>query len=75
VEALLRDRKLRLALSETAKQQLVELGYEPALGARPLRRALIRHIQDPLAERLLEGSIADGGTIRVEWADDAFRFS
>jgi ATP-dependent Clp protease ATP-binding subunit ClpB len=66
VERLLAHRKLKLELSEAAKDRLVELGYEPALGARPLRRTVLRHVQDPLAEALLRGEIVDGSTVRVD---------
>ena len=66
VERLLAHKRLRLEVSAEAKERLVELGYEPALGARPLRRTVLRHIQDPLAEAILRGEIADGATVSVE---------
>jgi ATP-dependent Clp protease ATP-binding subunit ClpB len=46
----------------------------PALGARPLRRAIVRHVQDPLAEKMLSGSVGEGTTLRVRHADGEFRF-
>ncbi|HEY6555892.1 MAG TPA: hypothetical protein VI072_01410 [Polyangiaceae bacterium] len=48
--------------------------YEPALGARPLRRAILRKLQDPLAERILSGSLAEGATLRVTMRDDELTF-
>jgi ATP-dependent Clp protease ATP-binding subunit ClpB len=74
LDALLRDRKLRVELSEAAKLQLVELGYDPAFGARPLRRAILRQVQDPLAEHLLSGVYQGGGVVRVDVRDEAFVF-
>jgi ATP-dependent Clp protease ATP-binding subunit ClpB len=66
VERLLAHKKLRLSLSDAAKDRLVELGYEPALGARPIRRSVLRHVQDPLAEALLRGEVPDGCTVAVD---------
>jgi ATP-dependent Clp protease ATP-binding subunit ClpB len=66
VEELLRDRDLHLDVSDAAKDRLVDLGYEPALGARPVKRSLLRHLQDPLAEALLAGRFKNGSTIRVD---------
>ncbi len=74
VARLLVDREIRLELDDSAKDQLVELGYDPALGARPLKRAILREIQDPLAETILSGGYARGSVIRVRWTDDAFEF-
>ncbi len=61
----LEDRKIRVTLSDAAKDWLVQQGYDPAYGARPLKRALQRHMLDPLAMRLLEGDFADGDQITV----------
>ena len=47
----------------------VELGYDPGLGARPLKRAILKHVQDPLAEALVAGRVAEGGTVRVRAPD------
>ncbi len=65
LEELLADRKIALELDEAAKAWLAERGYEPAYGARPLKRVIQRYLQDPLAEMLLGGSIRDGETVRV----------
>jgi ATP-dependent Clp protease ATP-binding subunit ClpB len=65
LEQLLGDRRMQLSLDDAAKDRLVELGYEPALGARPLKRAILKEIQDPLAEALLRGKYEPGTTLRV----------
>ncbi|HXV74884.1 MAG TPA: ATP-dependent chaperone ClpB [Candidatus Polarisedimenticolaceae bacterium] len=59
------DRRLKIVADEGAKRRLAELGYDPAYGARPLRRAIQKRILDPLAGGLLEGRFAAGDTIRV----------
>ena len=60
LEKLLDDRELKLQLTEAAKDQLVELGYEPAFGARPLKRAILKKLQDPLAEEILARRLPAG---------------
>jgi ATP-dependent Clp protease ATP-binding subunit ClpB len=68
VSRLLEPRRVSLDVDDAAKDLLVDLGYQPALGARPLRRAILKHVQDPLAEKLLESQAAEGAavTVRVE---------
>jgi len=68
---LLAPRKLSLEVSEAAKLRLVDLGYEPALGARPLKRTLVKELQDPLAQALLSAKLVAGGTIKVDVVADA----
>jgi ATP-dependent Clp protease ATP-binding subunit ClpB len=75
LEKLLTDRELKMQLSEEAKLKLVDLGYEPAFGARPLRRAILKQLQDPLAEEILRGGYAPGGVVRVDLSGDDFVFS
>jgi ATP-dependent Clp protease ATP-binding subunit ClpB len=65
VRALLGARQVLVEVSAEAKTRLVELGYNPALGARPLRRAVLKHVQDPLAEKLLEQKSSGPGTFVV----------
>ena len=62
---LLEDRKITLALDAKARTWLADKGYEPAYGARPLKRVIQRELQDPMAERILAGAIADGETVSV----------
>ncbi len=73
VEALLADRGITLEVSEAAKDYLVEVGYDPDFGARPLKRAIQRHLQDPLALDILAGKFKPGETYRggphARWAD------
>ena len=60
------DRELQLELSEEAKDLLVEKGWDPAMGARPLRRAIQRYIEDPLADFVLRAQVPSGSTVLVE---------
>src|SRR5881398_242001 len=68
----LKDKNLTLVLTEEAKDLLIERGYSPEFGARPLRRAIEHFLEDPLAEELLKGSFVgkDTITVRVEEGDD-----
>ncbi|CAN5398740.1 ATP-dependent chaperone ClpB [soil metagenome] len=65
-ERLLAERKLSLQITEEAKQLIAEEGYDPAYGARPLKRAIQRLVQNPLAVRILEGEFDEGDTVVVE---------
>jgi len=69
VQKLLDDRKITLDLSEAALRWLGRVGYDPVYGARPLKRAVQRYLQDPLAEMLIEGKIVDGATLQVDEGD------
>jgi len=71
VAKLLKDRKISLELSDAAKRWLGRVGYDPVYGARPLKRAVQRHVQDPLAEKLLGGEIPDGSKVRIDEGDGA----
>ena len=62
---LLEDRKIGLSLDAKARQWLAEKGYDPAYGARPLKRVIQKWVQDPLAQMLLAGEIGDGSTIKL----------
>ncbi len=63
---MLHERQLELELTESAKLQIAEQGYDPAYGARPLKRTLQRLVTDPLALAILEGQFSSGDTIRVD---------
>ncbi|MEM8685613.1 MAG: AAA family ATPase, partial [Pseudomonadota bacterium] len=69
VQKLLDDRKITLDLTDAALRWLGRVGYDPVYGARPLKRAVQRYLQDPLAEMLLEGTVADGVTLKVDEGD------
>src|SRR5213078_3269249 len=64
------ERELSLNLSDDAKDLLVEKGWDPAMGARPLRRAIQRYIEDPLADKVLSSSMEPGSTVEVGKAGD-----
>ena len=62
----LAGRKIEVALTEAAKARIAEIGYEPAFGARPLRRAIQKHLQDPLAIRILNGEFREGDRVLID---------
>lgn len=70
----LAERKISLAVDESAKEFLINRGFDPTLGARPLRRAIQRYVEDRLAEEVLKGRFAEGGTLRVKLEGDALAF-
>ena len=76
VEQMLAQRQITLELTPAAKELLVREGYDPAYGARPLRRTIQRLVQDPLAMQILEGKVLPGDHIRVDrdGQKDAMRF-
>jgi ATP-dependent Clp protease ATP-binding subunit ClpB len=71
LQKLLDERKIRLELSGTAREWLGRTGYDPVYGARPLKRAVQKYLQDPLADKILAGDILDGATVRVDEKDGA----
>jgi ATP-dependent Clp protease ATP-binding subunit ClpB len=71
----LADRSLTLELTDAAKEALVAAGWDPAYGARPLKRSIQRLLENPLALRLLEGGFADGDTVRVDTGEDGLVFT
>ncbi len=68
------DRKLTMVLTDAARDRLGNMGYDPAFGARPLKRLIQREIQDPLALKLLAGEIHDGDTVEVDATADGMVF-
>jgi len=74
IQMLLAPRQISLTLTNAAKSRLIDLGYEPAFGARPLKRVLVRELQDPLAEALLRGRFAAGDTVEVDSDGASFSF-
>jgi ATP-dependent Clp protease ATP-binding subunit ClpB len=70
VRALLRDRRLELDVTDAAKARLIDEGYDPVYGARPLKRVLQRRVQNPLAMAILEGDYRDGDRVRVDVGPD-----
>ncbi len=74
LEALLEDRKITLDLDDEAIEWLAEKGYDPAYGARPLKRVIQKELQDPLAERILLGDIHDGSLVKITAGSDRLNF-
>ena len=71
----LEERDLTLELTSKAKERLMEIGYEPALGARPLRRAVQREIEDRISEQILQGELKNSSHIVVDFANGEFTFA
>jgi ATP-dependent Clp protease ATP-binding subunit ClpB len=69
VQRLLADRKVTLELTDAARAWLGRVGYDPVYGARPLKRAVQKYLQDPLAELILSGEVRDGATVRADEGD------
>jgi ATP-dependent Clp protease ATP-binding subunit ClpB len=74
LESLLVDRKITLDLDQDAVEWLAAKGYDPAYGARPLKRAMQKELQDPLAEKILMGDILDGSAVKVTAGSDRLNF-
>jgi len=70
----LEERDLTLELTTKAKERLMEIGYEPALGARPLRRAVQREIEDRISEQILQGELKNSSHIVVDFEAGEFVF-
>jgi ATP-dependent Clp protease ATP-binding subunit ClpB len=75
IQKLLRDRKIALSLTDAARAWLGRVGYDPVYGARPLKRAVQRYLQDPLAEMILQGEVPDGAMVNVDEGDGALRLA
>jgi ATP-dependent Clp protease ATP-binding subunit ClpB len=70
----LEERKIRVELSDRAKDLLIAEGYDPTYGARPLKRTIQRRVLDPLAMRVLQGEFGEGDTVTIDVAGDELRF-
>ena len=71
---LLEERKISLELDESARRWLADRGYDPAYGARPLKRVIQKQVQDPLAEKILLGDVRDGDVVRITAGTDRLLF-
>ena len=71
----LEDQKMKLRFSQNAKKYLVSVGYNPLFGARPLKRAIRKYIEDPLAMELLENRFDEDSVILVDAASDGIMFT
>lgn len=74
LSARLLDRDMTIDLTLAAKERLIEVGFDPALGARPLRRAMQNEVEDRLSEKILHGELNSGDHIHVDFADGDFVF-
>ena len=75
LRARLAERGIRIELTDAAKEHLAEAGWDPTYGARPLKRAIQRMVENPLALRLLEGDFEEGDTVRVDVEDGELSFA
>jgi ATP-dependent Clp protease ATP-binding subunit ClpB len=75
LQKLLEDRKITVALDAKAREWLAEKGYDPAYGARPLKRTIQKSVQDPLAELILSGRIKDGEKVKISAGRDGLVFN
>jgi len=75
LQGRLADRKLNIELTEEAKSWLVKEGYDPVYGARPLRRAIERYVENPLSAKILQGEFSEGDTVMVDLGDDGLTFT
>jgi len=74
VRELLKERRMDLRLTDAAREQLLQEGYDPQFGARPLKRVIQKRIQNPLAKRILSGEFAEGDVIEADWQGGEFVF-
>ena len=74
VERLLADQKIAIKLTDAAQTYIADVGYDPVYGARPLKRAIQRELENPIATKLLELAFVEGDTIRVDCYEDALVF-
>jgi ATP-dependent Clp protease ATP-binding subunit ClpB len=72
---LLEERKIELTLDTAARDWLAAKGWDPAYGARPLKRVIQRHLQDPLAEMILSGRIKDGEKVVISAGKQGLTFN
>jgi ATP-dependent Clp protease ATP-binding subunit ClpB len=75
VQKLLADRKIRLDLTGAARAWLGRVGYDPVYGARPLKRAVQKYLQDPLADMILRGEVPDGVAVLVDEGEGGLQLS
>jgi ATP-dependent Clp protease ATP-binding subunit ClpB len=74
LKARLAERHIELSLTDAARERIVKVGYDPAYGARPLKRAIQKEIETPLARKLVAGEIRDGQKLRVDAAGGEMTF-
>ncbi len=72
LKKLLLDRKIEIELTDAARTALADKGYDPAYGARPLKRVIQKHVQDSLAEEILAGNVKEGDTVKIDVQEGIF---
>jgi ATP-dependent Clp protease ATP-binding subunit ClpB len=75
IERLLADQKIKLELSSTAQDYIVEVGYDPVYGARPLKRAIQRELENAIATKILENTFVEGDTIIIDCVENSLTFN
>ena len=75
LEKLLADRRITVSLDDAAMHWVAEKGYDPVYGARPLKRALQKEVQDPLARLILEGRVKDGDSVAISVEGEGLSFN
>ena len=75
IQRLLADQKISFKLSDTAQDYIVNVGYDPVYGARPLKRAIQRELENPIATKLLENTFVKGDTIVIDFVDNSLTFN
>jgi len=75
LQKLLSEQKITLELTAAARDRIVEVGYDPVYGARPLKRAIQRELENPMATKLLENTFESGDTVIIDCADNALTFT
>jgi len=75
LNARIEKKNIRIEVTDEVKDFLVQKGYDPEYGARPLRRAIQKYIEDPLSLKMIEGGISEGSTIEISMADDEVAFN
>ena len=70
----LADRRMTLEVTDAARSYLAKVGYDPVFGARPLKRAILKSLQDPMAEEILAGGYGPGSVVKVDVVGDEFKF-
>ena len=66
LEQRLAERQYQFSITDAALDKLAEVGFDPLYGARPLKRAIQQHLENPLAQALLQGNVAPGSTVRLD---------
>jgi ATP-dependent Clp protease ATP-binding subunit ClpB len=74
IQNMLADQKIRLEVTPAVCKHIAEVGYDPSYGARPLKRAIQRELQNPIANKILENSVSEGDTLYIDMTDGKLLF-